>query len=376
MNTSSTYERYQRQVILKEFGEAGQQRLLNAAVLVIGAGGLGCPALQYLAAAGVGTIGMVDDDIVSLSNLHRQVLYTTRDIGFFKVDKATQVLQQLNPGINITACNERLTNQNALEIIKCYDIIIDCTDNFASRYLVNDACVLLNKPLVFGAVSQFEGQVAVFNFQYANGTASANYRDLFPQPPVEGEVLNCTEAGVLGVLPGIIGTMQANETIKLLTGMGKPLVDALFTYNALNNHVFEIALSRRQGTRLLIPKDEKAFLEMDYDWLCNMTDPQFELDAAGFDKLLLQDNIQVVDVREWDELPEIKDFTSTRIPLSKLGTNLFQFNKETIVFLCQTGKRSLLAAGSLNETLGKTKKLYSLRGGIANWLTTHQTQNS
>src|SRR6187200_1774725 len=265
------YERYHRQIILPEFGEEGQQKLVLAKVLVIGAGGLGCPALQYLTAAGIGTIGIVDDDTVALNNLHRQVLYSVNDIDLSKAERATHILQQLNPGIKIISYNERLENKNALILFKEFDIIIDGTDNFSTRYLINDACVLLNKPLVYGAISQFEGQVSVFNpqpLQSAESNEAVNYRDLFPEPPKEGEVLNCAEAGVLGVLPGIIGTMMANETIKLVTGIGEPLIEQLFTYNALNNQVYQLSLSSRKETRSLIPKNEKEFLKTDYEWLC------------------------------------------------------------------------------------------------------------
>ena len=262
-NDTPSYERYQRQIILKQFGEAGQQKLQQAKVLVVGAGGLGCPALQYLVAAGVGNIGIVDGDVVSLSNLHRQPLYTTFDIGFSKAEKAKHSLSKLNPEIFITAYNQRLTPQNALTILSAYDIILDATDNFASRYLINDACVMLNKILVFGAVSQFEGQVAVFNCIGKNGTAPVNYRDLFPTPPKDDEVLNCAEAGVLGVLPGIIGTMQANETIKLITGLGKPLINSLLTYNALHNSMYDVLLTAQPGTRQLIPATAHDFEQTD-----------------------------------------------------------------------------------------------------------------
>ena len=227
MNNHKSYERYQRQILLKEFGIDAQQKLLQAKVLVIGAGGLGCPALQYLVAAGIGTIGIVDDDIVSLNNLHRQVLYTVNDIGLSKAEVAAEKLKALNDEINIISYNERLTNKNALALLMNMILLVDGTDNFSSRYMINDACVLLNKPLVYGAISKFEGQVAVFNIKDEIQIRAINYRDLFPTPPKDDEVLNCAEAGVLGVLPGIIGTMQANETIKLITGIGKPLINTI-----------------------------------------------------------------------------------------------------------------------------------------------------
>ena len=268
MNSLNTIdERYSRQLILKDFGEAGQQALHEAKVLMVGAGGLGCSALQYLVAAGVGTIGIVDDDVISLSNLHRQTLYSTGDIGLPKALKAKQKLHLLNPGINITAYNERLTTNNALQIFETYDVIIDGTDNFASRYLINDACVLANKPLVYGAVSQFEGQVAVFNYKKSIEDIAVNYRDLFPNPPEEDSVLNCAEAGVLGVLPGIIGAMQANEAIKLITGIGKPLVNAILTYDALSGQVYTIEMSVNEISKSLVPVDAAAFSKMKYEQL-------------------------------------------------------------------------------------------------------------
>ncbi|HKC36068.1 MAG TPA: HesA/MoeB/ThiF family protein, partial [Chitinophagaceae bacterium] len=315
MDNSNLYERYHRQIILPEFGEEGQQKLIFAKVLVIGAGGLGCPALQYLTAAGIGTIGIVDDDVVALNNLHRQVLYSVNDIGLSKAERATQILQQLNPEIKIIAYNERLTTQNALSLIDEFDIIIDGTDNFSTRYMINDACVLLNKPLVYGAISQFEGQVSVFNPQPLKGSNEAvNYRDLFPDPPRDGEVLNCAEAGVLGVLPGIIGSMMANETIKLITGIGEPLINQLLTYNALNNQVFILNLSARKETRSLIPKDESAFLKMDYVWLCSSPIQQAEIDPDIFNNMIANGNVDVVDVRGVHEMPTVNEFDHIKIP--------------------------------------------------------------
>jgi adenylyltransferase/sulfurtransferase len=228
------FERYQRQMLLPELGFAGQQRLLAARVLVIGAGGLGCPVLQYLAAAGVGTIGIIDDDTVSMSNLHRQILYTVADIGRPKAIVAAERLQQMNPDIIIQPFLDRLDIEKALELFPLYDLVVDGSDNFPTRYVVNDICAIVNKPLVYGAISQFEGQVAVFNCPGKTGR-SVNYRDLFPHPPAPGEVRSCAEAGVIGVLPGIIGTLQANEVIKLITGIGSPLINQVLIYSALTN---------------------------------------------------------------------------------------------------------------------------------------------
>lgn len=374
MSDQNLYERYHRQVILPEFGEEGQQKLLEAKILVIGAGGLGCPALQYLAAAGAGIIGIVDDDVVALNNLHRQVLYSVNDIGLSKAKRAAHILQQLNPEIKVISYNQRLATQNALTIIGDFDIIIDGTDNFSTRYMINDACVLLNKPLVYGAISQFEGQVSVFNPQPLKGDDEAvNYRDLFPDPPRDGEVLNCAEAGVLGVLPGIIGTMMANETIKLITGIGEPLIGQLFTYNALNNQVYILNLSARKETRSLIPKNKKEFLQIDYEWLCASPVQQAEIDSDIFNGMVAKGNIDVIDVRELHEMPAVNEFNHIRIPLAQLADNTALIKSDTVIAFCQSGKRSLQAANILSGIFGDRKKIYSLRGGIVEWKKLKQT---
>ena len=372
MNNKYSYERYSRQTLLKGFGEAGQEKLLRAKVLVIGAGGLGCPALQYLVAAGVGTIGIVDNDIVSLSNLHRQPLYSTSDIGLFKSETAAKKLGELNPEIYFSIYNERLTSANALEILAPFDIIIDGSDNFATRYLVNDACVLLEKPLVYGAVSQFEGQIAVFNFHSADNVPAVNYRDLFPQPPKENEVLNCAEAGVLGVLPGIIGTMQANETIKLITGIGKPLINSVLTFNALNNQSYELSLQANPATRSLIPATKKDFESMNYEWLCAAERSPREIDIKRFDELIVAGDTILIDVREPHELPVVTEFEYERVPVSVLKQSSIKPDAGTIVVFCQTGKRSLEAAEYLYELNDRTKNVYSLKGGILQWKKHHQ----
>ena len=370
MNDQNLYERYQRQIILPEFGEEAQQKLLNAKILVIGAGGLGCPALQYLAAAGVGTIGIVDDDVVALNNLHRQVLYSVNDIGLSKAKRAAHILQQLNPEIKIISFNERMATQNALTLIDDFDIIIDGTDNFSTRYMINDACVLLNKSLVYGAISQFEGQVSVFKNKNDH---DVNYRDIFPDPPKDGEVLNCAEAGVLGVLPGIIGTMMANETIKMITDIGEPLIDQLFTYNALNNQVYILNLSARKETRSLIPKNEKEFLQIDYEWLCASPVEQAEIDSAFFNRMVAKGNIDVIDVRELHEMPAVNEFDHIRIPLAQLADNTSLIRSDIVIAFCQSGKRSLQAAKILSGIFGDKKNIYSLRGGIVEWKKHKQT---
>lgn len=369
-----SYERYQRQILLKGFGLEGQLKLLQAKVLVIGAGGLGCPALQYLAAAGVGTIGIVDEDIVSITNLHRQILFTVDDIGLPKAFVAKQRLARLNPEITIVAYNDRLTTSNALAIIKDYDLVMDATDNFSTRYLINDACVLLNKPIVYGAVSQFEGQVAILNYHSTTSIVSANYRDLFPTPPIDGEVLNCAEAGVLGVLPGIIGSMQASETIKLITGIGKPLVNTVLTYHSLNNQMYEIEIVAKEVTRSLIPANAADFITMDYEWFCASPNNKLEISIENFNRMANSADVEIIDVRELGETPITTDFNFIQIPLSQFNKNIAAIKKETIVVFCQSGKRSLQAAQILFDTFGETKIIYSLQGGITEWVKNKSTE--
>jgi sulfur-carrier protein adenylyltransferase/sulfurtransferase len=364
--TKPSYERYQRQILLKEFGEEGQHKLFNSKVVVVGAGGLGCPALQYLVAAGIGTIGIVDDDKVAIHNLHRQVLYTTTDVGQLKAEAAARRLSLMNPDARIEIHSIRITNQNALTLLKPYDIVLDATDNFATRYLVNDACVLLKKPLIYGAISQYEGQVAIFNA----GTAEqrTNYRDLFPKPPDAGSVLNCAEAGVLGVLPGMIGTMQATEVLKLVTGIGTPLINQLFTYIALNNQGYVFDITANEQASSAIPKNEKEFEETDYEWLCNSSGEDVsEIDAVEFDELIQKKDAVVIDVREENEWPEVTEFYHLKMPLSTLLSNTPVIQNDTIILFCQSGKRSKEAAKILSVNFGSAKKIYSLKGGILSW---------
>ncbi len=358
--------RYKRQTSLNEFGEQGQEKLHNAKVLVIGAGGLGSPALQYLAGAGVGTLGIADHDTISLSNLHRQTIYSSDDIGLSKASRAQDILSALNPEIDITSYNEMLGSSNALSILSGFDIILDGTDNFATRYMINDACVLLKKTLVYGAISRFEGQVAIFNHHTNDGLVPVNYRDLFPDPPREDEILNCEEAGVLGVLPGIIGTMMANEVIKLITGIGKPLTNTLLTYNSLNNQIYELQIEPGRSAGSKIPKDEDEFRITNYEWLCsNQSD--LEIDGVLFDDMLNDPSVAFIDVRELDEEPLITEFQNTRIPLGEILRAENNLNAGTLVLFCQSGKRSLRAAKALAAQYGDSIKVYSLRNGILNW---------
>jgi molybdopterin/thiamine biosynthesis adenylyltransferase/rhodanese-related sulfurtransferase len=369
MESSFNKERYSRHTLLKDFGAAGQEKLSKAGVLVIGAGGLGCPVLQYLVASGVGCIGIVDDDLVSLSNLQRQVLYNVDDIGQSKVLKAAEKLGRLNPDIIIKAHNVKVTVSNALELFKDYDIIVDGTDNFASRYLVNDACVVLNKPLVFAAVYQYEGQVAIFNVADPTGLKT-NYRDLFETPPNPADAPDCNEAGVLGVLPGLIGLMQATEVIKLITGIGKPLINQLLVYNLLQSESYTVKLTASTNASQLAPKDKNAFENFDYEWFCGTDIPDVEVISSNqFHELSTHPSVIVVDVREEGESPEA-NFAHLKLPLSKLSRaslngNIAFLDQEYIVLICQVGVRSVTAAQIFKAHFGNSKKIYSLKGGIA-----------
>lgn len=367
MQEKNLYKRYGRQMILKGFGDAGQQKLLRARLLVIGAGGLGCPALQYLVAAGVGTIGIVDDDAVTLSNLHRQILYSVDDIGLAKAEVAALKLGRLNPEVTIIPYSIRLGPHNALDVIRQYDLVVDGTDNFASRYMINDACVLLGKPLIYGAVSQYEGQVAVFNVNDKSGH-KVDYRDLFPEPPREGEVANCEQAGVLGVLPGIIGTMQAAEAIKLITGIGTPLLNRLVTYNVLTNEMYEISLTTTAAGNGGVPKNEAAFLSMNYSEACDAEETSvIEIGVEQFRAISRKPSAVIIDVREKGELPLLTGFEHRQIPMSVFRKSIGSIKNDTIILFCQHGIRSLYAAELVEEVFGTSKEVYSLKGGIIKW---------
>lgn len=366
MELYNEYERYSRQIQLKDFGMEGQQKLGRARVLVVGAGGLGCPILLYLAAAGVGNLGIVDHDRVAIHNLHRQVLYRTPDIGKLKAEIAAEHLQQLNPGIRIHAYTDWLNSANAAAILSNYDLVIDGSDNFATRYMINDACVLLGKPLVYGAIAEFEAQVALFNAAREN-EISANYRDIFPEPPSPGEVLNCAEAGVLGILPGITGTIMANEAIKLLTGIGQPLINRLYTFNALTYQTLELEIRAGSSTRSLIPANLETFAQTDYEWLCSSKDALAELDHGAFGDLCEQPGTTIIDIREAGEMPIVDEFDCLHIPMKQLADQQELISGETVIVFCQTGKRSFQAAKLLSAIFKERKKIYSLKGGILSW---------
>lgn len=362
-------DRFQRQVKLKELGLEGQRKLGAASVLVIGAGGLGCPALLYLAAAGIGHIGIVDFDKVELSNLHRQVLFSASDIGGLKAEKAAERITEMYPDVGCRAYPFAISNQNALDLFAAYDLIVDGSDNFATRYLVNDACVLTGKPLVYGAVSRFEGQVAVFNLPTKNNTRPVNYRCLFPDPPQPGEVLNCEESGVLGVLPGIIGVMQASEAIKIIAGIEPVLANQLLNFNIKTNQTYTVELDMLPEQTGQIPEDRQAYERMDYDWFCGKTTVVAPLVAvADLGDWFSDAHCAVVDVRHPHELPAIAGGDNFfNIPLPDLSGQIELLGRyQKVLFVCQTGVRSVQAVQWLAEIMPQLPG-YSLEGGVEAW---------
>lgn len=344
-------------MILPGFGLQAQEKLRAAKVLLVGVGGLGCPALQYLVGAGIGRIGLMDADTVSTSNLHRQLLFNESDTGRNKAQLAAEKMQLQNAEIIFEVLPYALSKQNALDCIGRYDLVIDGTDNFTAKYLINDACVLLGKPFIYGAASRYEGQLSVFNRQ-GGDTMSINYRDLFPQSPLRGEIQNCEEAGVLGALPGIIGTMQAAEAIKLITGLGNLLYGRLYTYDLLQASGYEIDLQKNKQT----PVIDKAFFEQtDYDMSCNDAEDIPEITVEEFRKLSAKPEVFVLDVREYHEYPKI-DFSDAQIPMSELQAVLANLPEKEICVICHLGIRSVYAAELIKAKRNLT--VYSLKGGL------------
>lgn len=366
MSKSFSTERYQRQLILENFGAAAQQKLTDSRVLVVGAGGLGCPILSYLTAAGVGTIGIIDDDVVAIHNLHRQPLYDTKDVGKLKALTAREHLLELNPAIHIEAITSRLDESNALQLFERFDVIVDGSDNFATRYLVNDAAVLAGKPFVYGAVAQYEGQLAFFNVMGDLNVPAVNYRDLFPEPPAPGKILNCAEAGVIGVLPGVIGTMMAAEVIKFITGVGEILTGKLLTLNILTNQSLELELTSSGKSRSLIPIDADSFARMRYEDICNGN--RFGISPVRLKQMLAEENIQLVDVREYDEVPELGNLKSSRVPMSILKEKISKISEGKVAFICQSGIRSRRAAEMLADFRNSAEGIFSVDGGVVKWM--------
>lgn len=365
-------ERYSRHLIIPEFNIAGQRRLKEARVLVVGTGGLGSPLLQYLVAAGVGTIGLVDFDVVEASNLQRQVLFTMADIGKPKVTAAKERLQAQNPYVTFRTYETRLTAQNALDIIGEYDIVADGTDNFATRYLVNDACVLLGKVNVYASIFRFEGQLSVFNYTDAEGRKGPNYRDLFSAPPPPGLVPSCAEGGVIGVLPGILGSLQANEVIKVISGVGEPLSGRLFLFDALSFETRTLKVRKDENNPLTGANPSQNEL-IDYDHFCGMEEGKAAENAVKEitvqelkDWLDRREAFQLVDVREPYEY-EIAQIGGELIPLKQVEEQLNRFSSERkVVVHCRSGKRSADAICLLEQKYG-FRNLYNLKGGILAW---------
>ncbi len=349
-------ERYNRQLLLTGFGEQAQLKLLQSRVLVVGAGGLGVPVLQYLSGMGVGQIGIIDHDTVAESNLHRQVLYTTTDIGAPKAIVAAERLNALNPELEYIVFNELLTTGNALSVIGMFDVVVDCTDNFPTRYLINDACVILNKPFVYGAIHQYEGQVSVFNH---NG--SATYRSLFPHAPVPGVVLDCNANGVLGILPGIIGCYQANETIKLLTGIGELLTNKMLIIDTLSNEQRTIHFQPNVNAPQITKLDSD-----DYTSLCGSASIRNMSVVELAARIRNNEALQLVDVREDDELEICKIANSIHIPLGEIAAKANQIDRnQPAVMICHHGIRSRVAGEELLKK-GFTN-IFNLTGGVHAW---------
>ena len=358
--------RYNRHIIIPEFGLEAQQKLKAAKVLVVGSGGLGSPVLLYLAAAGVGTLGIIDFDVVDDSNLQRQILFGVESIGVPKVEAARQRLLSLNPHIRIQVYNEQLTSKNALDIIKEYDVVADGTDNFPTRYLVNDACILTGKPNIYASIFQFEGQVSVFNYRNAKGETGPNYRDLYPTPPPPGLVPSCAEGGVLGVLPGIIGSMQASEVIKVITGVGENLSGRFFIFDALNFETRTFKISRRDDNPIS-GKNPSIKELIDYEQFCQMKaveNPIKEISAKDlYDWQVKGEKFQLIDVREPHEF-DIVNLGGELIPLATVATNADRIDRDKKVVLhCKMGGRSAKAIRELEEKYG-FDNLYNLKGGI------------
>ncbi|MDB5004298.1 MAG: thiamine biosynthesis protein [Mucilaginibacter sp.] len=342
--------RYSCQIALPGFSKASQQLLQQAKVLIVGAGGLGCPIAQYLTASGVGTIGIADFDIVSISNLHRQILYTPDDVGQKKVAIACKKLQQQNPGIKLVPHDLRITSDNVLDIINQYDIVVDGTDNFETRYLLNDACVITNKPIVYGAIYQFEGQAAVWNITNADGSKSPNYRDLFSQVDAT-QIPNCADGGVIPTLAGIIGCIQANEVIKYITKTGELLAGKVMVFDALTLQSRIIKIGKTTKTNIT-------------GFASTVDTPTLSVKEV---KQGLADNtLELVDIRTDQERDEI-NIGGIHFEVDEIDDNMdYLLNGKVKVLYCSTGKRSGEAVKVIKKRSPQAK-VFSLEGGLQAW---------
>ncbi|GAB3649642.1 molybdopterin-synthase adenylyltransferase MoeB [Echinicola sediminis] len=356
--------RYQKHIKLNSFGQAGQEKLAQSSVLIIGAGGLGTPAAQYLNGIGVGTLGLMDNDIVNESNLARQTLYSPSDIGRSKTTVLVQRLQQQNPATRLINIQEFLTPDNALATIADYDLIIDASDNFGTRYLVNDACVILDKPFIYGALHDFEGQVSVLNYQ-----EGPTYRCLFPEASDTSAIRNCDENGVLGVLPALIGTYQAIEAVKILTGIGEPLVGKLLLIDTLSQNHLKIGVPSLPQNKV-ISKLKSSY----HQTVCVPKADLQELSPRDFLELMRnEENIQLVDVRTELEFHQNPLENARNIPLHELESRHQEIDaSKKTVLICQSGKRSL-QAGTLLKEIYPESRIFNLTGGL-NHLKTKQEE--
>ena len=361
--------RYSRHLLIPEVGLEGQRKLKNSSVLIIGTGGLGSPVALYLAAAGIGRIGLVDYDVVDSSKLQRQVIHGTSTVGKLKVESARDKLVDLNPDIQVEIYNEPFTSENALRIARDYDLILDGTDNFPTRYLTNDVAVFLGKPNVYASIYRFDGQVSVF---YAK--EGPCYRCLFPEPPPPGLVPSCAEGGVLGVLPGTIGTIQATEALKVLLGIGEPLIGKLLLYNALDMSFDFVKLKKNPNCRVCGPNADIKEL-IDYEEFCGVPSHNHEEGSAGagFDitapelsERMKHNHLKLLDVREPHELEISALPNATNIPLGQLAARLSELDSaEEMVIFCKSGSRS--ARGLELLASAGFKKVKNLKGGINAW---------
>jgi len=363
--------RYSRHILLPEVGLEGQKRLKNSRVLVIGAGGLGSPALLYLAAAGVGTLGIIDFDRVEESNLQRQVIHRISTLGQLKVESARKTIHDLNPCVHVELHNARLDNDNVLGIFKEYDLIVDGTDNFATRYLVNDACVLANKPYVWGSIYRFEGQASVF-WENAPCNTGLNYRDLYPEPPPPEFAPSCSEGGVLGILCAAIASIMGTEAIKLITGIGEPLLGRLLVYDAL-------LMSHRILPLRRMPDRQPILALTDYQHFCGLGQPHAAKPISEIPDLKVADlkqwmdagtAFELIDVREPNEWDIVRISGAKLIPRQQLLDTLLRggiLDKNTrFVLYCKTGGRSRAAAQAMRQT--GYSDVYNLDGGILAWI--------
>jgi adenylyltransferase/sulfurtransferase len=362
--------RYSRHLILPEVGLAGQRKIRNTSVLCIGAGGLGSPIAMYLAAAGIGKLGLVDFDTVDYSNLQRQILHADADVGRSKADSAQATINALNPNVEVVLHKTRISSENALDLIRPYDIVVDGTDNFPTRYLTNDACVLLKKPNVYGSIFRFEGQASVF----APEMGGPCYRCLYPEPPPPGMVPSCAEGGVLGVLPGIIGCIQATEILKLALGKGSPLIGRLLLFNALDMKFRELKLRRDPKCPVCGPNPTVTAL-IDYEQFCGIV-PEPVTPGHNPDEVTVLDmkkalenpslGIKVIDVREPDEQQIARVANVPLFPLSRLPQQFTELDPNQQIYIhCKSGKRSMKALEFLRQQGFKYVK--SVKGGIEAW---------